>query len=617
MKSLVHNGVLVPEVPPATGLKLKIRGKEVVLNALQEQMAMAFAQKYGTPYVEDPVFVRNFLRDFSKALGIKPPLKPGEVDFAPAIARVEEERQRKAAMTKEERKALAAQRKARREELKEKYGYALVDGERVEIANYTVEPSCIFMGRGKHPLRGRWKQGPRHEDIILNLSPDAPRPPGKWKAIVWEPNSLWVAKWRDKLSGKMKYVWLSDTAPIKQNREAQKFELAHKLASCVERVRKHIREGMASPDPRRRQIATACYLIDVLSLRVGDEKDPGEADTVGATTLRPEHVTIHSDGKVEFRFLGKDSVLWHKTVHLPPDVVEQLRQLIANARAPNTRSNKRHPTRVKPQIFPDVRSRNVNAFLNEAMEGLTAKVFRTFHASTAVRNYLNKAKVTEEDPEYLKRYHAKMANLQAAIVCNHTKQPPKNWKERLARFRERQKRAEERIAKTRALLEKRKTRLKELLAKQKAAIQRAKERQKKRKGKKKTASAPKKKPYARSIEAARRGIKTAQARLQRALAARDKLNIQITIAKKTRTWNLGTSLKSYVDPRIFRDWGRRVGYDWKRYYPKTLQRKFAWIDSEPLTSQIPSEASASHAASDESAASATGAAGGSEPPSST
>ena len=28
-------------------------------------------------------------------------------------------------------------------------------------------------------------------------------------------------------------------------------------------------------------IATACYLIDVLCMRVGDEKDPDEADTVG------------------------------------------------------------------------------------------------------------------------------------------------------------------------------------------------------------------------------------------------------------------------------------------------------------------------------------------------
>ena len=57
-----------------------------------------------------------------------------------------------------------------------------------------------------------------------------------------------------------------------------------------------------------------------------------EADTVGATTLRPEHVTLHTDGTAEFRFLGKDSVLWHKEIELPPRVHQILAELIENAR---------------------------------------------------------------------------------------------------------------------------------------------------------------------------------------------------------------------------------------------------------------------------------------------
>jgi DNA topoisomerase-1 len=78
-------------------------------------------------------------------------------------------------------------------------------------------------------------------------------------------------------------------------------------------------------------VATACYLIDALCLRVGDEKDEDEADTVGATTLRPEHVTLHPDGTAEFHFLGKDSVEWHKTIKLPPVVLQNLEQLLAFA----------------------------------------------------------------------------------------------------------------------------------------------------------------------------------------------------------------------------------------------------------------------------------------------
>ncbi|MFX1563264.1 MAG: DNA topoisomerase I [Promethearchaeota archaeon] len=579
MKQLIHNGIRVSEIPAATEMKLIIRGQTFLLDAVQEQMAMAFVAKRHLGYWEDSVFVRNFLKDFSKALGLKPVLKPQEINletlFHSAIARREEEQQRKESMTKEERKALRAKRKVIREALREKFGYAEIDGERVEISNWTAEPSCIFMGRGKHPLRGRWKPGPREQDITLNLDPKAPMPPGSWAGRTWAPDSLWIAQWYDRLSGKIKYVWVSDTAPLKQDREAEKLDLSLKLSQRITRVRQHIQKGMESTNPRRRQIATACYLIDVLSLRVGDEKDPDEADTVGATTLRPEHITIKDDSEVEFRFLGKDSVPWHKTARLPPEIVEELQHLIENAQTPirGSRSNRRHPTRDKPQIFPNVRSRNVNAFLSEIMPGLTAKVFRTHHASSTVRTVLGKAKVTPEDPDYMKKYHAKLANLQAAVVCNHTKQTPKGWTKRLDKFRQRRHRVDKRIVKVQENLEKRQDWLKELLTKQKATIERTKERGR-------PIPRGRNRPYASSIEATRRSIETAKTRLAKAKLARDKLKTQVTIAKQTRTWNLGTSLKSYIDPRIYRDWGHRVQYDWKQYYPKALQRKFAWIDNE-------------------------------------
>jgi DNA topoisomerase-1 len=556
---------------------LAIRDHPVVLDALQEQMAMAFVGKRHLGYWSDSVFVGNFLKDFSKALGLKPSLRPEEVDlevlFRPAIERRAKDQQAKQSLTKEALKAQAAERKARREALREHYGHAELDGERVEIANWTAEPNCMFMGRGKHPLRGRWKPGPRVQDITLNLSPDAPTASGDWAGRVWAPDDLWIARWTDRLSGKVKYVWVSDTATIKQDREAQKFDAAERLAKRISQVRRYIQQGMMSPKPQERQIATASYLIDALSLRVGDEKDPDEADTVGATTLRPEHVTINENGEVEFRFLGKDSVPWHKTTQLPAEVVRQLQELLATAQTRNA-SHRRggHPSPDKPRLFPNVRSRNVNLFLDKAMAGLTAKVFRTYHASATVRNYLARAQVTAEDPDYLKSYHAKQANLQAAEVCNHTKQEPKGFNERLQRFVERQRKANQQVAKAKANVEQRQARLQELLVKQKAALDKAQL--------KTPDAAPHKRPYASSLRSARRSVEAAKAHLARAKLGKDKLHSDIDIAKKTRTWNLGTSLKSYIDPRIYRAWGQRVDFDWKRFYPKTLQRKFAWVDND-------------------------------------
>jgi len=536
-------------------------------------MALAWAKKGGTPYVEDPVFMANFLADFGAVLEIEPSLSLAEVDFGPAWKVVSAERRAKAAMTAEERKALAAQRKARREELRERYGYAVVNGERVEVANYVVEPSGIFMGRGKHPLRGRWKEGAKQSDITLNLSPDAPIPPGHWAEVVWQPESLWLARWEDRLSGKLKYVWLSDTAMVKQEREARKFDGAARLAAELERVRTHIEAAMSAPEPKRRQIATACYLIDKLCLRVGDEKDPDEADTIGATTLRPEHVRLHPDGRAEFRFLGKDSVLWHKTLQLGELAHRNLEELMRNARPSNSSKNgKRHPTHDKPQLFPDVTSRDINSFLSEAVPDLSAKVFRTHHATEVVSSSLETAKVGTDDPEYLKWKAASLANLEAAVLCNHTKKGSASWPRRKARMRER-------VDQREKLLEKHRQEVKASREALTALREEARE-------KLAATDSPKvkeraKASYDKKIARAEARLQAARQREERAADALGKLKAQMLVASKNRSWNLGTSLKSYIDPRIYHRWGKRVGYDvLESYYPSTLRRKFAWVKRE-------------------------------------
>jgi DNA topoisomerase-1 len=565
LKQLVHNGVLVPAPPSPRHITLWVRGELVRLTPKQEEMALAWAAKQGTSYVDDPVFVRNFMADFSAALGITPPLGVDEVGFGPAIRIIEAERAAKEARTREERKALATARKVEREALKERYGHAIVNGERVELGGYVVEPSGIFMGRGQHPLRGRWKEGATESDITLNLSPDAPCPPGDWKEIVWQPESLWVARWRDKLSDKLKYIWLSDTAPVKQRREAEKFDQARDLHQSIGEVRAHIDKGLRDGKPRRKMVATACYLIDKLCLRVGDEKDEDEADTVGATTLRPEHVTLHEDGTAEFRFLGKDSVEWHKTISLPRVVHENLQELINNARPSNSNSGNGD----KPQIFPLISSRNVNQFLSDVLPGLTAKVFRTYHATETVRRQLEEAEVSAGDPEYKKWEAISMANLAAAELCNHTKQASASWPRRLKRMQER----EEKYA---ARVEQRETQLCERRADLEALPQEAVE---------KLASCTTEKrrqrtelSFQKKIERAQRRVQVAESQHRKAGRSLGKLRTQMAVNSEKREWNLNTSLKSYIDPRIPYDWGQGVDYDvLERYYPKTLRRKFAWV----------------------------------------
>jgi DNA topoisomerase-1 len=61
-------------------------------------------------------------------------------------------------------------------------------------------------------------------------------------------------------------------------------------------------------------IRISCFFFFKLALRVGNEKDEDEADTVGCCSLRIEHIKLFDkvdgvgENVVEFDFLGKDSI---------------------------------------------------------------------------------------------------------------------------------------------------------------------------------------------------------------------------------------------------------------------------------------------------------------------
>lgn len=670
MDSLRHNGIRVLEPPPARNLSIIVRGEKMVLDQLQEEMAVAWVKKRETPYVKDPIFAQNFMGDFSRALGIESPLSVDEVDFSEVISVVEAERAAKEAMTKEEKKADRERRKEERERLKEKYGFAVVDGERMELGNYQTEPSGIFMGRGEHPLRGRWKRGATRADITLNIDKAGQEALAEegWGEFVWADDCMWIAKWQDDLTGKVKYIWLHDSTPIKQEREEAKFDKALKVEKKIEDIRAHIREGLSSKDPKRRMVAAACYLIDELSLRVGDEKDPEEADTVGATTLRVEHLTL-KEGSIVFDFLGKDSVPWHKELEIPSEIYPVFQELYdkATERVRSFNARKGRKTSADPkkvaQIFPRTNSTHVNKFLSEVDPDLSAKVFRTYHASIVMREELKTQRVKRTDPDFIKKAALKRANLEVARVMNHTKQAPAGWAKSADRYEERIKKAEKRVDKAKSNLADTRKRLlatkkkeadarakkQDLIKKQKvivdknmtsvrswrekrdsakvswdnarenksrirssrrkgktskkdrleeaqaridrmrvrldtaeASLSSARERHQKSKeslAKKQDAFNTFKVQSDERIARAEAAVERANERVKKAELAVQKIKTDYALAKSSRTWNLGTSLKSYIHPRIVYKWCQRIEYDWRNAYSSTLQRKFAWVEN--------------------------------------
>jgi uncharacterized protein (DUF342 family) len=182
---------------------------------------------------------------------------------------------------------------------------------------------------------------------------------------------------------------------------------------------------------------------------------------------------------------------------------------------------------------------------------------------------LDNSEVVATDPEYKKWEAATQANTQAAILCNHTKQAPKNWAERKKRYKEREKRAGERVKKIKLLLV-------ELNAKLRETKREFVEKKKKTKDREKKAKLIER--YTKRITKLEERIENTKSREEKAHTAVGKIKVQMGIAMENRSWNLGTSQKSYIDPRIFYNWGTSVEYDvLEKYYSKTLRTKFQWV----------------------------------------
>ncbi len=545
-KTLQHNGILFPSAYEKQGIKIKINGETVDLDINQEEMIYQWAKKKDTPYAQDKVFQKNFTADFAKTLDSKfKKISYDDINFSSAFKVIDKEKDLKEMMTKEERKAVAVKRKELREKLKAKYGIAIMDGKEVEVGNYMAEPPGIFIGRGEHPLRGKWKPPVTSKDVTLNLGKEAKVPERKWKKIIHDKDSMWLASWMDFLTQKRKYVWLADSSGLKQDRDKAKYEKAVKLANEIGKIKNRIVKDLKNKDPRISRIATVCYLIYRTSMRVGDEKDPDEADTVGATTLRKEHIKITAN-TIEFDFLGKDSVRWQESLVVEGEdkqFQENLKKLIEKIKP-------------KDEIFGNITSRHVNVYYSSIVKGLTAKVFRTYLATAVVKKYLVEHDNMKGKTANEKLYHAKLANLEAAMMCNHKRTIPKTFEESLQKKRDSlKKRGKEKA------WEKTKLTLKKV-----------------------EASTPKtdtqKKSKEKRIKTLNDQVKKQKIKHKERL---EKLELQINLSEKTRDYNIGTSLRNYIDPRVFKAWTDEVGAEWEKLYTAALQKKFLWVKSEKLS----------------------------------
>ena len=406
-KTLTHNGPVFPKPYQYQKLSVIVNGKSFILSPLAEEMLYAFAKKHNTEYVNDSVYVKNFWNDFKKEIPseLKNTEFPKDWFFGNMISFFEKEKETVKNRTKKEKEHI----KEEKEQIKEKHGYAIVDGEKLELANFTIEPAGIYQGRGKHPKRGCWKTQVQPEDITINCTSDIPNPPEghKWKEVISNTKGLYICYWFENVMNCRKVVMFSRTSSIIQKKEEKKFDVGLNVVKNWDRIKNHIERGLISSDIEIKETATVCKLIMDLGIRVGDEKGKDEADTVGATTLKKRNVSIEGNS-LTLDFIGKDSIKYHNTVNVEPILVTNIKTFM------NHSSNE--------LLFPDVNSTTVRNYLRQGFGEISAKNFRTAKASKLMSEKLN---VNGKDDMMI----FKEATIEVAKLLNHKKTVGKNFKE--------------------------------------------------------------------------------------------------------------------------------------------------------------------------------------------
>ena len=528
-KEFKHEGVYFPPEYIPHNIPIIVNNEKIYLNPLAEEYATLYAKYVNTAYVENSKFNNNFWKDWKKTLSKDNKINSlEECDFSNIIKYLEKEREKRLSRSKEEKKQI----KEENDKLVEKYKFATVDGVQEPVGNFRIEPPGIFLGRGCHPLMGKIKRRIEPKDIIINISKDAdvPKPPEghKWKEVVHIRDNWWLASWKDLITGKTKYIWLSDSSSYKSASDMHKFDLARKLSSKISKIRKINNENLISNNKKTKQLATALFIIDKLALRIGNEKGKDAADTVGVSSLRVEHIDLLNNNKIKLDFLGKDSIRYVKKFSVSNEVYENLKLFTSNKNR-------------KDDIFDLASPELINKYLQAFMKKLTSKVFRTFNASDLFEKELSKISkkyenYNKDDKINILKNEINIANKKVALLCNHQKAVSKNFSQSIKKFDDR---------------------INEQNDKKKLLLDQIKDLEETNKGK---------------IKKLNKRISITNLRIK-------KLKLLKSSKIELKNVALGTSKINYIDPRIIVAFLKKNNLNIDTVFNTKLQEKFKWAMS--------------------------------------
>nr|XP_054762423.1 DNA topoisomerase 1-like [Lytechinus pictus] len=192
------------------------------------------------------------------------------------------------------------------------------------------------------------------------------------------------------------------------------------------------------------------------------------------------------------------------------------------------------------KLFDRLNTAILNKYLQELMERLTAKVFRTFNASFTLQNKLNEL-TDADDTVTAKMLSYNRANRAVAVLCNHQRAAPKTFDKQMENLQEK-------------------------ITKKQQDIKEA------RKGLKAIKS-----EYKNSRnERLKLALEKKQKQVDRLKDQLEKLEMKATDKEENKEIALGTSKLNYLDPRISVAWTKKWDVPVEKVYNRTQRDRFRW-----------------------------------------
>lgn len=169
----------------------------------------------------------------------------------------------------------------------------------------------------------------------------------------------------------------------REHRDADKYDHMIEFASALPAIRRRVKADLAAAGLARHKVLAAIVrLMELTSMRVGNERYAEENDSFGLTTLRNRHVKV-SSRRVEFQFRGKSGKFHRIAVDDP-----RLARIVARCRElPGQALFEYLDEQGEVQC---IGSSDVNEYLKEAagLEEVTTKDFRTWNGTVLAARFL-------------------------------------------------------------------------------------------------------------------------------------------------------------------------------------------------------------------------------------